>query len=206
MAESVQPDAAYPAEFYDRPAEEVARDLLGSVLVSTAGGQTVSGIIVETEAYVGPHDEASHAAARIGRTARNATMFAAPGTAYVYLSYGLHWCLNVVTGAEGYPAAVLIRALEPRVGLETARDRRGSVRSDRILMSGPGRLAQALGITGAENGHLLTVPPLWIQPGSTVLDVDVAIAPRIGISRAKELPLRFLVRDSAWVSRRAPVG
>lgn len=197
---------AYPAEFYDRPAEEVARDLLGSVLVSTIGGQTVAGIIVETEAYLGPHDEASHAAERIGRTARNATMFAAPGTAYVYRSYGLHWCLNVVTGAEGYPAAVLIRALEPRLGLETARERRGDGRADRLLMSGPGRLTQALGITGAEDAHLLTAPPLWIQPGTTVRDGDVAIAPRIGISRAKELPLRFLIRDSAWVSRRAPVG
>ena len=113
-------------EFYARPAESVARDLLGMVLVSTIGGSEVRGRIVETEAYVGPHDDASHAAARIGRTARNEAMYGEPGVAYVYRIYGVHWCLNAVTDVADFPAAVLIRALEPIRGISLMRRRRSA--------------------------------------------------------------------------------
>jgi DNA-3-methyladenine glycosylase len=189
-----------PAAFFDRPAESVARDLLGGVLISTIGGEETVGRIVEAEAYIGPHDPASHAAERIGRTARNASMFGPPGIAYVYRIYGLHWCLNVVTGPEGYPAAVLIRALEPLAGIETMRRRR-RLRSDRELTSGPARLAEALGITGALDGHPLQEPPLVLAAGEPVPDEAVAVGPRIGVTRAADWPLRFHVRGNAWVSR-----
>jgi len=193
--------APLPQSFFDRNAEEVARDLLGAILVSSLGGDGVTaGRIVETEAYPGPHDPASHAAERIGRTARNASMFGAPGTAYVYRIYGLHWCLNVVTGAEGYPAAVLIRALEPLVGIEIMRRRRNG-RPDRELASGPGRLTEALAITGAHDRRPLDRPPLLLLPGRPVDPRDTVAGPRIGVSRAADWPLRFYVRGSEWVSR-----
>ncbi len=191
--------APLPAAFYARPAEAVARELLGAVLVSEVDGVRVAAEIVETEAYVGPHDEASHAAERFGRTARNDAMFGAAGTAYVYLIYGMHWCLNVVTGEEGFGAAVLIRACRPLDGVEHARARRPG-RLDRELMRGPGNLARALGVDGALNYHPLDRPPLWIAPGRTVPDAEVAIGPRIGITRAADWPLRFWLRGDPHVS------
>ena len=202
-----------PPAFYARPADEVARDLLGAVLVSTTGGALVSGRIVETEAYLGPHDAASHAAERTGRTARNASMFGPPGIAYVYRIYGLHWCLNAVTGPEGYPAAVLIRALEPLEGIEVMRRRRGLRPAesaggprqrqgrDRELTRGPARLAQALGIDGALDGHRLQDPPLVLAEGERVDPAAIAVGPRIGVTRAVDWPLRFYIRDNPWVSR-----
>lgn len=199
--ETAPAHVALQEAFFDRDAEEVARDLLGAFLWSTLGGETTAGRIVETEAYVGPHDPASHAAERIGRTLRNASMFGPPGIAYVYRIYGLHWCLNVVTDEEEYPAAVLIRALEPVAGMEVMRARRGGERPDRELTSGPGRLAQALGITGEEDGHALDTPPLMILEGAPVLDEDVATGPRIGITRAVDWPLRFWIRENPFVSR-----
>ena len=185
--------------FYARPARDVAPDLLGKVLVSRVGGTEAVGRIVETEAYTGPEDPASHAAARIGRTARNAAMFGRPGTAYVYLSYGIHWCLNVVTDREDHPGAVLIRALEPVGDLEPMRARRG-VR-DRDLARGPGRLAQALGVTGALDGHDLSLPPLTLHDAPPVPTHRVAAGPRIGINRAADWPLRFTESGSRWLSR-----
>ena len=134
-----------PAAFHARPAETVARELLGALLVSEVGGARVVCEIVETEAYVGPHDEASHAAERFGRTARNDAMFGSAGVAYVYLIYGMHWCLNVVTDAEGFGAAVLVRAARPVEGIDAVRGRRAG-RPDRDLMRGPGNLARALGV------------------------------------------------------------
>jgi DNA-3-methyladenine glycosylase len=200
-------DRTLPARFYARPAEQVARDLLGAILVSLVDGVETAGRIVETEAYVGPHDEASHAAARIGRTPRNAAMFGAPGTAYVYRSYGVHWCLNAVTDRVGFPAAVLIRAIEPLRGLDVMRTRRimqrgTAVIAERELCSGPGKLAAALDITGALDGHSLRHPPLTIRAGIEVTASEVVVAPRVGITRAIDWPLRFMLKGSPWISRR----
>jgi len=165
--------------FLDRSAEEVAPDLLGARLVSTVGGRRTEGVIVEVEAYLGTSDPASHAAARIGRTRRNETMYGPPGRAYVYLSYGIHWCLNVVTGATGEPAAVLIRAIDPIGGTDVMAERRG--RTTR-LGSGPGRLGQALGVSAELDGHDLSRPPLRLLPGWPVPDREVGVSARIGIS------------------------
>ena len=174
-------------------------DLLGCLLVSEIGGVHCVGEVVETEAYIGPDDDASHANARVGRTPRNEVMFGEAGVAYVYRSYGIHWCLNAVTGPEGFPAAVLIRALRPLEGLDAMRERRPG-RSDRELLRGPGKLCAAMGVDLSSNGAPLTSPPLWLATGEPVSDADVACGPRIGITRAAELPLRFWLRGSLWVS------
>ena len=191
--------AALPASFYARPTPEVARRLLGNVLVSELGGRRTAGRIVETEAYLGRDDPASHGyGAR--RTRRNASLFAPPGTAYVYFTYGMHWCLNAVTEAPGVPAAVLIRALEPLAGLDTMRRRRGAV-SERALCSGPAKLCQALGVTGRVDGVTLTRGRLRIVPASSRQRLTIIVTPRIGISHATDWPLRFHIKDSPWVSR-----
>jgi DNA-3-methyladenine glycosylase len=190
-----------PSTFFDRTAEEVARDLLGVVLESTLDGARTTGRIVETEAYLGPHDAASHAAARIGRTPRNEAMFGPPGTAYVYRIYGLHWCFNIVTGPVGYPAAVLVRAVEPLEGIEVMRARRNGRTRDRELASGPGRLAQAMAITGAMNGHPLSEPPLRLLVGEEVKPAAIARGPRIGVTGAVDWPLRFYLAGNPWISR-----
>ncbi len=187
--------------FFDRPAEIVAPDLLGARLVSTVDGQRATGVIVEVEAYTGPDDPASHAAAHIGRTRRNASMFGPPGTAYVYLSYGLHWCLNVVTGPIGDPCAVLLRAVDPIEGLGVMATRRGR---ERDLTSGPGRLGQALGITDALDSHDLSTPPVRLLPGWSIPCASIDVSSRVGVSRARDWPLRFSVRGNASVSRFRP--
>ncbi len=192
--------APLPASFCGRPAEIVARELLGALLVSEVGGERCVCEIVETEAYIGPEDDASHAAARFGRTARNDAMFGPAGTAYVYLIYGVHWCLNVVTGAEGFGAAVLLRAARPVEGVKAMRARRPG-RPDRELLRGPGNLARALGVDAALNRHPMDAPPLWIAPGRTVPDAEIAIGPRIGITRAADWPLRFWVAGDPHVSK-----
>jgi DNA-3-methyladenine glycosylase len=182
----------------------VARDLIGMRLVSLVDGVETSGRIVETEAYVGPHDDASHAAARVGRTARNESMHGAPGIAYVYRIYGIHWCLNVVTDRVEFPAAVLVRAIEPLHGIDTMRRRRtaGQRRPpDTALTSGPGKLAAALGITGALDAHPLNLTPLFIVADNPVPDDAIARGPRIGITRAADWPLRFWERTNPHVSR-----
>ena len=194
-----RPEALPPAVFA-RDTAAAARELLGVRLVSEVGGERVECEIVETEAYVGPHDDASHAAARFGRTARNDAMFGRAGTAYVYLIYGMHWCINVVTAEEGFPAAVLLRAARPVAGVGTARARRAG-RPDAELMRGPGNLARALGVDGALNRHLLDHAPLWLAPGRTVPDAEVTAGPRIGITRAADWPLRFWLRGDPHVSR-----
>lgn len=199
--ETAPAHVALQEAFFDRDAEEVARDLLGAVLETTLDGVRTTGRIVETEAYPGPHDSASHAAERVGRTRRNEPMFGAPGTAYIYRIYGLHWCFNVVTGPIGYPAAVLVRALEPLEGVEAMRRRRRNPARDRDLASGPGKLAEALAITGDLNRHLLREAPLRILAGSPVSDEEVTRGPRIGISSAVDWPLRFYITDSPWISR-----
>lgn len=190
--------AALPSGFYDRAAEQVARDLLGCLLVSDVGGERAAGRIVETEAYPGPHDPASHAAARIGRTARNDPMHGPAGIAYVYRIYGIHWCLNAVTGNAERPAAVLLRALEPVAGEAVMAGRRGR---ERDLASGPARLASALGVDGRLNGHALASAPLRIVAAPGPAAGDVASGPRIGVTRARDWPLRFWIRDNPHVSR-----
>lgn len=191
-----------PPEFYARPASDVARDLLGCIVGSTLGGTPCSGVLVEVEAYLGPEDEASHASTRVGRTTRNAAMFGPPGLAYVYRIYGIHWCVNTVTGDLGHPSAVLLRAARPLEGVEVARARRPG-RPDRDLMRGPGNLCSALGVTGALNHHPLQDPPLQIFIGERVSDELVARGPRIGVTRAADLPLRFWLRGDPWVSKSA---
>lgn len=191
--------SALPASFYARPTPVVARRLLGHVLVSEVGGRRTAGRIVETEAYLGPDDPASHGY-RARRTRRNASMFEPPGTAYVYFTYGMHWCLNAVTEREGFPAAVLIRALEPLEGIATMRRRR-RCSSDRELCSGPAKLCQALGVTGREDGVPLTRGRLRIVRRRTRQRDAIIVTPRIGITRAVDWPLRFLIAGSPWVSR-----
>lgn len=191
--------APLPVSFYDRETELVSRDLLGTILVAESPQGVTAGRIVETEAYLGEHDPACHAAA--GRTARTECLYGPPGTAYVYFIYGAHWCFNAVTRAAGLPSAVLVRALEPIEGIEFMRERRHHPRADRDLTNGPGKLCAALGITGALNGVPLDAPPLMICRGEPVPDAEVAVTPRIGITRAAEWPLRWTVSTSPYVSR-----
>ena len=189
-----------PAAFYDRDTEHVSRELLGCVLECTTVEGKASGIIVETEAYVGEHDPACHAAA--GRTRRTDPLYGRPGIAYVYFIYGMYWCVNAVTRAEGLPSAVLIRALEPLTGIELMRARRGPARSDRELTNGPGKLCIALGIGREHNGASLQRGPLLIRDGERVADRDVVVASRIGIKKAADWPLRWYIRNNDFVSRR----
>lgn len=177
-------------------AATVARRLLGTAILSTVDGLETRGVIVETEAYTGLEDPASHAHASKRRTPRNDAMFSACGTLYVYISYGIHHCINVVTGKEGDPAAVLIRALEPVSGLDVMAARRGR---ERDLCNGPGRLAQALGITIQHNYHDLAGPPIQLQPGEPLPDAEVGTSGRIGVSRAADWPLRFFVKGHSAV-------
>jgi DNA-3-methyladenine glycosylase len=171
---------------------------LGACLESTIGGRVTSGVIVETEAYDGPADPASHAATVSGRTDRNRAMFGPPGHAYVYRSYGVHWCMNVVTGEEGHAQAVLIRGVEPLQGEAVMARRRGGKRP---LASGPGRLCAALGITDALYGHDLRTPPLVLRLGWVVDDALVGVSARVGVNKAADWPYRFYVQGSPGVSR-----
>jgi DNA-3-methyladenine glycosylase len=193
----VQIGAPLPASFYDRPTERVARDLLGAILECRTRDGVAAGRIVETEAYIGEHDLACHAAA--GLTARTATLYGPPGIAYVYFIYGMHWCFNAVTRAKGEPSAVLVRAIEPVRGIELMRERRG-VRRDLDLTNGPAKLCDALGIDGHFNNAVLQRGALTIREGSPIPDSRVAITPRIGITRCADWPLRWIVRDSEFVS------
>ncbi|HTR22080.1 MAG TPA: DNA-3-methyladenine glycosylase [Gemmatimonadales bacterium] len=189
--------------FYARPTVEVARRLLGQIIVSDVGGRRTAGRIVETEAYVGPHDPACHAWGG-RRTPRTEALYGPPGTAYVYFTYGMHWCLNAVTEAAGYPAAVLIRALEPLDGVDTMRRRRARGRGGKVadsdLCAGPARLCEALGITGRLNGIPLQRGALRVVRGDR-RRLPVAVTPRIGITAAVDWPLRFVLLDSPWASR-----
>ncbi|RZJ45612.1 MAG: DNA-3-methyladenine glycosylase [Brevundimonas sp.] len=177
-----------------RPAPEVAAALIGArLLVHGVGGR-----IVETEAY-GPDDPASHSFR--GPTARNAPMFGPVGRAYVYRIYGLHWCLNLVCDAAAPGSAVLIRALEPECGLDRMAERRGAVRP-RDLCAGPGRLCQALGVTGAHNGLPIAAWPFTLEPGAPE---DVVFGPRIGLRRGVATPWRFGRPGSPALSRPFPM-
>lgn len=183
--------AVLPARFFARPAPEVARDLLGSVIISTCGRTRTSGRILETEAYLGTDDPASHAFR--GRLhAGNASIYGPPGSWYVYRSYGIHWCANLVCAPPGQGAAVLIRAVEPLEGVRAMRRRRGPQAADR-LTDGPGKLAQALGITRALDGAMMPASRVLVTKGDAVPDHRISVTPRIGITRAADWPLRFLV-------------
>ena len=191
--------APLPLSFYDRETEVVARELLGAILRFDSPHGVASGRIVETEAYLGEHDEACHAV--VGETERTRCLYGSPGTAYVYFIYGIHWCFNAVTREAGLPSAVLVRALEPLEGIELMRERRRLARGHRDLTNGPGKLCAALGITGRHNGLPLDRPPLTIHPGVDIPDGDVIVTPRIGITRSADWPLRWIIKDNPYVSR-----
>jgi DNA-3-methyladenine glycosylase len=192
----VGPFTPLPRRFFARMTLAVARDLLGHLLVHETPEGVVAGRIVEVEAYRGPHDPASHA---YRRTPRSAVMWGPPGTAYVYFSYGNHYCMNVVTEPAGRAGAVLLRALEPVEGIALMRRRRGTDHL-RLLASGPGRLTQAMGITSAHNGADLTRPPLYVARGRTG-PVPVARSPRIGIRVATDRLWRFYIPGHPCLSR-----
>ena len=182
-------------DFFHRSAPEVARDLLGAVLVSQVGGLRATGRIVETEAYLGFDDPASHAW-KGRRHRQNEGIYSPPGSWYVYLSYGMHWCANLVCGPKGRGAAVLLRGVAPLEGLEIMRERRGRPRdnreSDRSLADGPGKLCEALGITRALDRLPMPGSDVIVVEGGRVLEQELQITPRIGITKAAELPLRFV--------------
>jgi DNA-3-methyladenine glycosylase len=181
-----------PRSFFARNVEAVARDLLGTTLLVNG----VGGIVVETEAY-DRDDPAAHSFA--GRTVRNAAMFGPPGYAYVYRSYGLHWCLNVVCEPG---SAVLIRALEPTASIDLMRERRRT-ENDRLLCTGPGRLCEALGIDGTFNGLAIDEKPFLMNGRDK--DPAIVACPRVGISKAVETPWRFCIRTSNFLSRPAGI-
>jgi DNA-3-methyladenine glycosylase len=173
--------------------------LLGATLECRTPDGIATGTIVETEAYLGEHDAACHAA--VGRTLRTEPLYGPPGTAYVYFIYGVHWCINAVTRAEGMPSAVLIRALEPLRGIDLMRERRGNPARDRDLANGPGKLCEALGIDGRYNRCSLQRGPVVIREGKPTADENVLITPRIGIVKAADWPLRYSVAANEFVSR-----
>lgn len=175
----------------------VARDLLGRILFYRTDAGVLAGRIVETEAYTGTADPASHAFR--GPTARNGVMFGAAGFTYVYFTYGMHHCLNVTADLPGTAGAVLLRALEPLAGQDLMRSRRDTG-PDARLLSGPGKIGRAFGLSLADNGRDLTRGPLGIAVGAAVPDQDVAVTPRIGISRGADSPYRFVIRSSRSVS------
>lgn len=184
-----------PRQFYSRSTTDVAKDLLGKVL---RHGET-AGTIVETEAYLGGEDLASHSAR--GITDRTRVIFGSPGYAYVYLIYGMYECLNIVAEPDGVPGCVLIRALEPLDGIDVMRERRPAARTARDLASGPGKLTLALGITRALNGADVTEGLLTVQEASQSMEFVIETSPRIGITQCADWPLRFTIAGNPYVSR-----
>jgi DNA-3-methyladenine glycosylase len=186
-----------PSDFYNRPTLTVARELLGCRLVRILDGIRLSGIITETEAYLGESDLGCHAKA--GKTKRTQVMYGPPGRAYVYFTYGMHWCFNAVTEAEGFPAAVLIRAVETEEGLRVVESRRANVKRAEWT-NGPAKLTLAFGIDSSQNGVDLTTTEadLWIEPGLVISDSSVTITPRVGLYNVpepwKSVPWRFLAK------------
>jgi DNA-3-methyladenine glycosylase len=180
--------------FYERPTVEVARDLLGKLLVHGC----VAGIIVETEAYLGGADLAAHSAR--GITDRTRVIFGPPGHAYVYFIYGMYECLNIVAEPAGQPGCVLIRALEPVAGVDLMQSRRPAAKRLENLASGPGKLTLALAITRAHNGADLTRGPLVVRAPAEAHRLEIAVTPRIGIRECADWPLRFLIKGNRFVS------
>jgi DNA-3-methyladenine glycosylase len=197
-----------PLEFYARPTVEVARALLGCVVVNEGEPEMTAGMIVETEAYLGVDslgrpDRAAHSYR--GLTPRTAVLFGPPGRAYVYFIYGMYECLNVVAESDGVPGGVLIRALEPLTGLAIMAERRGGRwQGVASLANGPGKLTQALGITRDHYGARLDQPPLTIRGWRKKPEFAVEATPRIGITQSADLPLRFIWKENKFVSRTRP--
>jgi DNA-3-methyladenine glycosylase len=191
----VRPGPILSRSFYQRATIDVARGLLGKVLVH---GPT-AGVIVETEAYLGGDDLASHSAR--GVTNRTRVIFGPPGHAYVYFIYGMYECLNLVAEPDGKPGCVLIRALEPVEGIEVMQSRRGAARKREDLANGPGKLTLAMGITRRHNGADVTRGTLVVREPRSAAAFEIAVTPRIGISQCADLPLRFLIAGNRFVSR-----
>jgi DNA-3-methyladenine glycosylase len=187
------------ALFFARSPELAARELLGCLIATNAEGEIAAGRIVETEAYLGTDDPGSHAATK-GITARNAVMYGPPGTAYVYFTYGNHFMFNIVCEPEGTAGAVLIRALEPLLGIAAMARRRGG-RELRDLCSGPGKLCQALGVDSRDNGVALGHGHLSVLRGGLSAEERVATSGRVGLTRGHEMPLRYYLEGNPYVSR-----
>lgn len=193
-----------PVSFFRRPdVVQISRELLGHYLFTRVGNQVTGGIIVETEAYAGARDRASHAYGN-RRTRRTEVMFRPGGVAYVYLCYGVHALFNIVTNVEGVPDALLVRALEPTHGAEIMLGRRNKSQLDRSLTAGPGALSEALGIGLCHSGTSVAGNEIWLQAGVSIRPDQVEAGPRVGVQYAgpdaKRL-WRFRVRDSSWTSR-----
>ena len=188
----------YGRQFYGQPALKVARDLLGGRLVRLENGRRISGIILETEAYRGEEDQGCHAKA--GLTPRTQVMYGPPGHAYIYFTYGMHWMLNFVVEPEGFPAAILIRAIDPEEGLDVIAERRGS-QPRQHWTDGPAKICQALGIDGSLNGADLCAPDaeLFVEKGVSIPESQVSTGPRVGLNTVpepwKSIPWRFLATN-----------
>ncbi|OJX40705.1 MAG: hypothetical protein BGO78_06895 [Chloroflexi bacterium 44-23] len=200
----MQINSIIPAPFYNRDVVQVARELIGKRLVRRSDAGLISGIISETEAYNGSQDLACHA--RAGRTARTATMYGPAGHAYIYFTYGMHWLLNVVTGEEGYPAAVLIRAILPQEGLDLISKNRTGVGREHWT-DGPAKLTRALLIGKELNGINLTNSDsnLWIEAGVPIPQDNIYVSSRIGLGKTPEpwlsMPWRFRISDLAFMDK-----
>ena len=189
-----------PRSFYSRMTLTVARDLLGKLLVRKLPDVILTGRIVEVEAYMGSNDPASHAYRR--KSLRNAVMFGKAGVAYVYFIYGNHYCLNVVTEKESVPGAILLRALEPEMGLQVMMNNRG-VEDSLNTLNGPGKLTEAMKVHRKHNGLDLTInEELYIANPEKMDFVSIATTPRIGVKKGSERPLRFVIKGSSFLSRR----
>ncbi len=191
-----------PRSFYTRPALLVAKNLLGKILVRKNGKKILSGMIVEVEAYGGAKDPASHA--YHGRTRRNEVMFREGGYLYVYFTYGMHFCANVVTGKKDAGEAVLIRAVEPVAGMEVMKKNRRfdkSAGTMHTLTNGPAKLCQAFGIKGKDNGIDLLGHEIYLTAGKPIPKSKIGISTRIGISRGKEMQWRFFILENKWISK-----
>jgi DNA-3-methyladenine glycosylase len=188
-----------PRSFYLRPTLQVARSLIGKIFIRNIGDKSLTGMIVEVEAYCGKADPASHAFRRM--TDRNRVMFGIGGTLYVYFTYGMHFCANVVTEGEGKAGAVLIRAVEPLEGLPLMRKNRVETMDDRQLTNGPAKFCQAFGIGRDQNGTDLCGEEIYVAEETPFVARNIAASPRIGITTATEKKWRFYIKNNLWVSK-----
>ena len=192
-----------PRSFFDRPVLEVAPDLLGRLVTHRTPEGTVTARLTEVEAYDGPNDPGSHAFR--GRSKRNGTMFGPPGHVYVYFTYGMHYCMNLVCGPEGMPTGILLRGAEITDGADIARKHRPSARTDRDLARGPARLVEALGVTRTDDGaDICGDGPLTIHHGTPPSGALIRTGPRVGLRDAPEFPWRFWIGDDPTVSTYRP--